>query len=143
MARFASVLNERIMTMKLSIKILLTTLIGFVAGCSSAPDQLGNLDLKKWRGDRGGCNDVRKSLEGDFRSVEKELKGKFADTIGELLGRPDIHQLGERNTKFYVYFLEKGPQCENMQAKSEARKVLLKFNAVGLLSEITYQDRPL
>lgn len=111
--------------------------------CSSAPDKLGNLDLKKWRGDRGGCNDVRKGLEGDFKSVEKELKGKFADTIGELLGRPDIHQLGERNTKFYVYYLTKGPQCENMQARSESRKVILKFNAVGLLSEITYQDRPL
>jgi len=129
--------------MKLGIKILLSALICLAMACSSAPDQLGKLDLKKWRSDRGGCNDVRKRLEGDFKSVEKELKGKFADTIGELLGRPDIHQLGERNTKFYVYFLEKGPQCENMQAKSEARKVLLKFNAVGLLSEITYQDRPL
>ncbi len=143
MARFALVLNERIHTMKLSIKILLTALIGFIASCSSAPDKLGNLDLTKWRGDRGGCNDVRKGLEGDFKSVEKELKGKFADTIGELLGRPDIHQLGERNTKFYVYYLSKGPQCENMQAKSASRKVILKFNAVGLLSEITYQDRPL
>ncbi len=143
MARFASVLNERIMTMKLSIKILLTALIGFIAGCSSAPDKIGNLDLKKWRGDRGGCNDVRKGLESDFKGAEKELKGKFADTIGEILGRPDIHQLGERNTKFYVYYLSKGPQCENMQARSASRKVILKFNAVGLLSEITYQDRPL
>ena len=129
--------------MKLGIKIILSALIVVSAACSSAPDKLGNLDLKKWRSDRGGCNDVRKGLEGDFKRAEKELKGKFADTIGELLGRPDIHQLGERNTKFYVYFLEKGPQCENMQAKSNSRKVLLKFNAVGLLSEITYQDRPL
>jgi hypothetical protein len=129
--------------MKLSIKILLTALIGLIAACSSAPDKLGNLNLKKWRGDRGGCNDARKGLEADFKDVEKELKGKFADTIGELLGRPDIQQLGERNIKLYVYFLEKGPQCDNMQAKSDARKVILKFNAVGLLSEITYQDRPL
>lgn len=114
-----------------------------MAACSSAPDKLGNLDLKKWRSDRGGCEGGRKGLEGDFKTIEKELKGKFADTIGELLGRPDIQQLGERNTKFYVYYLEKGPQCEDMQAKSDARKVILKFNAVGLLSEITYQDRPL
>ena len=129
--------------MKLSIKILLTALIGVIAACSGAPDKLGNLDLKKWRGDRGGCDNARKGLEGDFKGVEKELKGKFADTIGELLGRPDIQQLGERNIKLYVYFLEKGPQCENMQAKSGARKVILKFNAVGLLSEITYQERTL
>lgn len=129
--------------MKLSVKILFGALIGIVSACSNAPDKLGNLDLKKWRGDRGGCNDVRKGLEGDFKDAEKELKGKFADTIGELLGRPDIQQLGERNIKFYVYYLEKGPQCENMQTKSDARKVLLKFNAVGLLSEITFQDRAL
>ncbi|WP_353722665.1 hypothetical protein [Dyadobacter sp. 676] len=77
MARFALILNERIGTMKLSIKILLTALIGVVVGCSGAPDKIGNLDLKKWRGDRGGCNGVRKGLEGDFKSVEKELKGEI------------------------------------------------------------------
>lgn len=129
--------------MNLQIKILFLTLFSLLSACSDAPEKIGNLDLKKWRGDRGGCNDARKTLEGDLRAVEKELKGKFADGVGELLGRPDIQQLGERNTKFYVYFLEKGPQCENMQSRSEARKVILKFNAVGLLSEITYQDRPL
>lgn len=129
--------------MNLQIKILFLTLFSLLSACSDAPEKIGNLDLKKWRGDRGGCNDARKALEGDLKAVEKELKGKFADGVGELLGRPDIQQLGERNTKFYVYFLEKGPQCENMQARSEARKVILKFNAVGLLSEITYQDRPL
>lgn len=129
--------------MKLQIKILFLSLLTLFNACSDAPDKIGNLDLKKWRSDRGGCNDARKALESDFKAVEKELKGKFADGVGEILGRPDIHQLGERNTKFYVYYLEKGPQCENMQAKSDARKVILKFNAVGLLSEITYQERPL
>nr|WP_295929573.1 hypothetical protein [uncultured Dyadobacter sp.] len=129
--------------MNLQIKILFLSLLSLLSACSDAPEKIGNLDLKKWRGDRGGCNNARKGLEGDFKAVEKELKGKFADGVGELLGRPDIQQLGERNTKLYVYFLEKGPQCENMQARSEARKVILKFNAVGLLSEITYQDRPL
>ncbi|MHA4737271.1 hypothetical protein [Dyadobacter sp. MSC1_007] len=82
-------------------------------------------------------------MEKDLKAAEAELKGKFADTVGDILGRPDIQQLGERNTKFYVYFLEKGPQCDDMKAKSAAKKVILKFNAVGLLSEITYQDRPL
>ncbi|CAG5071932.1 hypothetical protein DYBT9623_03908 [Dyadobacter sp. CECT 9623] len=129
--------------MRFPAKIYTWILIGFLAACSSAPDKLGNLDLKKWRADRGGCNNARSTQKADFKSIEKELKGKFADDIGKLLGRPDIHQLGERNQKFYVYFLQKGPQCEDMKAKSEAEKVILKFNAVGLLSEITYQTRPL
>jgi hypothetical protein len=129
--------------MKLPIKILITTLIGLMSACSNPPEKLGNMDLNKWRSDRGGCNNTRKAMEKDLKAAEAELKGKFADTVGDILGRPDIQQLGERNTKFYVYFLEKGPQCDDMRGKSAARKVILKFNAVGLLSEITYQDRPL
>ncbi|MCF2489496.1 hypothetical protein [Dyadobacter sp. CY347] len=128
---------------KLITKNLVLAMLVAITACSSPPDKLGSLDLVKWRGDRGGCTNVRAGLENDFKSIEKQLKGKFADDIGDLLGRPDIHQLGERNQKFYVYFLAKGEQCADIKAKSTAPKVILKFNAVGLLSEITYQTRPL
>ncbi|SKC16563.1 hypothetical protein [Dyadobacter psychrophilus] len=128
---------------KLLLKGSIAAMLFCFFACSTPPDKLGNLDLVKWRGDRGGCNDVRAGLEKDFRSIEKQLKGKFADDIGDLLGRPDIHQLGERNQKYYVYFLSKGEQCSDIKSKSNAPKVILKFNAVGLLSEITYQSRPL
>ena len=128
---------------KLPIKTGLSLIFTFLLACSNPPEKLGNMDLNKWRSDRGGCNNTRKAMEKDLKAAEAELKGKFADTVGDILGRPDIQQLGERNTKFYVYFLEKGPQCEDMKAKSAAKKVILKFNAVGLLSEITYQDRAL
>lgn len=111
--------------------------------CTSAPDRIGNLDLVKWRSDRGGCKDVRQTLEGDFRKIESEIIGKPIDEIGEIFGKPDIHQLGGRNQKFYVYFLQKGVHCNDITQKSEAQKVILRFNAVGLLSEITYQARPL
>ena len=125
-----------------SIVIAALLLTGMFA-CSSNPDKLGRLDLKKWRGDRGGCEGSRAAQAEDFKAEQKQLMGKFIDEVGTLLGRPDIHQLGERNIKFYVYFLEKGPHCENSQSKSQAKKVILKFNAVGLLSEITYQTQPL
>jgi outer membrane protein assembly factor BamE (lipoprotein component of BamABCDE complex) len=130
---------------KFEMKGLLCTWMFFLclSACSSGPDKLGRLDLRKWRSDRNGCKNVREGLVGDFKNEQKQLLGKFIDQVGEILGRPDIHQLGERNTKFYVYFLEKGPQCEDITKKSVAKKVILKFNAVGLLSEITYQDRAL
>jgi hypothetical protein len=111
--------------------------------CSSQPEKLGKLDLKKWRSDRGSCNGLRTTLVNDFKAEQKQLMGKFADEVGEILGRPDVHQLGERNQKFYVYFLEKGTHCDNIEAPSKSSKVILKFNAIGLLSEITYQERPL
>jgi hypothetical protein len=128
---------------KLVARTLMGIMVSGLFACSSAPDNLNGLDLKKWRSDRGGCNNVRVGLVKDFRKVEGELKGKFADNIGEILGRPDIQQLGERNLKYYVYFLSKGSQCTDIQSKSTAPKVILKFNAVGLLSEITYQTRAL
>lgn len=118
-------------------------IVALTVACSSGPEKLGRLDLRKWRSDRNACDGIRETLAGDFEAEQKELLGKFIDEIGEILGRPDIHQLGERNTKFYVYFLQKGTQCEDIKNKSEAKKVILKFNAVGLLSEITYQNRAL
>jgi len=123
--------------------IIIAALLAGMLACSSKPDKLGRLDLQKWRGDRGGCEGLRMKQTEDFKAEQKQLMGKFIDEVGTILGRPDIHQLGERNQKFYVYFLEKGPHCENSQTKSKARKVILKFNAVGLLSEITYQTQPL
>lgn len=110
------------------------------SGCSPAPDRLGRLDLMKWRQDRSACDGLRANLVDDFKAEQEQLMGKFADDVGQILGRPDIHQLGGRNQKLYVYFLEKGPQCDNITQKSTALKVILRFNAVGLLSEITYQN---
>lgn len=121
--------------------ILFITVYTF--SCSSPPDRIGNLDLAKWRSDRGGCKGVRKTMEGDFRKIESEILGKPIDEIGEMFGRPDIHQLGGRSQKFYVYFWEKGVHCDDITQKSSAQKVILRFNAVGLLSEITFQARPL
>jgi hypothetical protein len=115
-------------------------LVWLLAGCQSAPDKLGRLDLLKWRQDRGSCNGIRPTLVEDFKIEQANLMGKFADDVGLILGRPDIHQLGSRNQKFYVYFIEKGTQCEDIAKPSPAMKVILRFNAVGLLSEITYQS---
>lgn len=111
-----------------------------LVGCSSGPEKLGRLDLVKWREDRGACAGIRSGLVKDFKIEQANLMGKFADEVGSILGKPDIHQLGGRNQKFYVYFLEKGSQCEDITKPSPAQKVILRFNAVGLLSEITYQN---
>lgn len=126
------------------MRLLIVAVFLFIAiGCSTPPDQLGKLDLRKWRSDRSACQGIRSGLVEDFKAEQGQLLGKFADEVGEILGKPDIHQLGDRNLKFYVYFLEKGEQCEDIKMKSTARKVILRFNAVGLLSEITYQKEPL
>jgi len=117
----------------------LVLLVGLVS-CSPPPDQFGRLDLRKWRGDRGGCNGVRASILPDFRAEIQNLKGKRVDVIGDLLGRPDINEIADRNQKFYIYFLEKGPQCDKPGVKSTSRSVAIRMSAIGLATEITFQN---
>lgn len=109
-------------------------------GCNSTPDQFGQLNLKKWRDDRGGCNGIRAALLPAFRSEIPNLKGKTANTIGDLLGRPDINQIADRNQKFYIYFLEKGSHCDKPGVKSQSRSVALRMSAMGVATEITFQN---
>lgn len=106
--------------------------------CGQAPDKLNGLDLIKWRSDKMGCLDIRKQLVPEFKKNEKDLLGKLADEITKTLGHPDIQQLGARNQKYYIYFLEKGPQCDSTSVRSDAPKVILRFNAIGILSEFSY-----
>jgi hypothetical protein len=113
-----------------------------LASCA-APDKLNNLDLIKWRNDRGSCKNERPALVAAFKEVEPQLLGMHIDNVTKALGRPDIQQLAARDQKYYVYFLEKGVHCNDITQKSSAQKVLLRFNAVGLLAEVIYQTEPL
>ncbi|WP_234736105.1 hypothetical protein [Tellurirhabdus bombi] len=117
------------------------TILGlfFVLTNCSAPDRLGKLDLVKWRQDRGGCQGVRTGQIDDLKSVREELKGKMANDINKILGRPDINQLADRNQKYYVYFLERGAHCQDVQQKSTARTVALRIGAIGVVTEVTFQ----
>lgn len=138
-------LSESYFRLPLFISYFLLFILHFLmlAACSTSADRFGSLDLVKWRNDRGGCKNVRKGLKNDFKSIEKEILGQHINKVGQLLGRPDIHQLGRRDQKFYIYFLEKGAHCNDMKEKSLAQKVILRFNSVGLLAEINFQAQPL
>jgi len=113
----------------------------YLLACMSCatPDTLGSLDLVKWRGDRGGCAGNRLTQIADLKAVKEQLKGKMANDINKILGRPDINQLDDRNQKYYVYFLEQGPHCQDRKLQSEARSVALRISAIGLVTEVTFQ----
>ncbi len=120
--------------------VLLAFMVGLSVSCGPAPDTFGKLDLKKWRGDRGGCNGVRTTLLPAFRAEIQNFKGNSANTIGELLGRPDINQIADRNQKFYIYFLERGTHCDRPSEKSSSPSVAIRMSAIGLATEITFQN---
>lgn len=108
--------------------------------CGPPPDRFGQLDVKAWREDRGGCSGKRTALVPAFKAVQQNIKGKSANELGEMLGRPDINQILERNQKYYIYFLAKGPHCDKPGAKSSTPSVAIRMSAIGIATEITYQN---
>ncbi|MFN8353876.1 MAG: hypothetical protein U0Y10_05510 [Spirosomataceae bacterium] len=103
--------------------------------------QLGKtIDLEKWRSDRGGCHEFRTTQMTTLKAAEGLIKGLTQNEVAEALGKPDRQQLADRNQKFFVYFLEKGPHCDDIKQVSEARSVAFRFSALGLVTEITYQN---
>ena len=108
-------------------------------GCAG-PDTLGTLNLKAWRNDRGGCKGDRQQQLANFQQIKDQLKGMHVNDLGKYLGRPDVNQIEDRNQKYYVYYVEKGPQCgANTGAKSTAKSVALRISAIGLVTEISVQ----
>ena len=103
-----------------------------------------NFDQQRWQQDKMACQGVRVKLATDFENIRRELLGYSQQDILEVLGKPDLQLLSERTQKFYVYFIEKGAQCEGDSENSKARTVSIRFNALGLASEIVYaQGKPL
>ncbi len=110
-----------------------------LASCTHKPDLQG-FPVEKWKADKGGCKGERKLLLADFKKIRQNLKGTSSNDFVDIFGRPDINQIADRNQEYYVYFLEAGPQCEDITKKSEAASVAIRFSSVGLAAEITFQN---
>ncbi len=133
--------------LKFAAKVLVMRFISKISFCllllassCTPPSSIGGLDLEIWRGDRGACKGQRAALEENLVSVKPGLLGKSSNEIGRLFGAPDIQQLGKRNLKTYIYFLESGPHCTDKKLVSQSKKAVFRFNAVSLLTEINIQQ---
>jgi hypothetical protein len=113
-------------------------IIFLVSACTKQP-KLEGLDLEKWQADKGGCSGERiKSIE-KLKSLKEEIKGTSSNDLDDYLGRPDVQQLADRSQKYYIYFLEKGTHCETLQKKSDAQSMAVRFSAMGMATEVTFQ----
>lgn len=117
--------------------VVLFTLTGFLA-CTKQPDLKG-FDLDRWRADRGGCKGQRLAQIDQLKALRRELKGVSANDFADLFGKPDINQLADRNQEYYLYFLESGPHCQDTKQPTSARTIAIRFSAIGLATEVTFQ----
>lgn len=118
-------------------KILLLMLVSFFISCGPS-EKLQGFDAEKWKIDRNGCEGLRLSMKDIFREQQDEIKGLRENDLKELLGKPDKQELYVRSQKFFVYYLEPGPSCEN--AKDLPLTLTVRFNALGLTNEVFLEN---
>ncbi len=123
---------------KIMKKILLITVL-FVWSCQKKEADLGNFDLKSFKTDRGGCEGQREKLIGDLKNLRPKILGLTENQIVENFGRYDFQILNRRNEKIFVYYLEKGPHCQFIQNSTNAKSMVLYFNAASLVKEVSFQ----
>jgi hypothetical protein len=122
---------------RIGLPVVVTLLAALLGGCQSA-GKFAEFDSGVWKNDRLGCGGKRQELRGQFDKIRLELKGSTQDQVINVLGKPDFQRLYQRNQKFYIYFMEPGTQCEGKSETSQARTVVLRFSAIGLVTEVLY-----
>ena len=107
--------------------------------CTNQPDLTG-FDVESFKKDRGSCGGTREKQIDWLKTHKMTWKGVSSNDLEDILGKPDIQQLADRNQEYYVYFLEKGPHCDKITKTSQALTMAFRFSAMGLTTEITFQQ---
>jgi hypothetical protein len=105
--------------------------------CSKPVPHLDGIDLDVWKEDRKGCMRKRSAFEPSLRDQRDKLKGLSEMDVVELLGRPDMNVLSERNEKYYHFFLTPSPDCN--LGDTTFTQLIVRFNAVGISKEATIE----
>lgn len=107
--------------------------LSLLFSCSQPLPTLKGIDLELWKADRNGCNGSRQQMIEAMASEKEKLKKLSEMDLVQLLGRPDENELLTRNQKFFIYYLEPGPQCQS--PVDHARQLVLRINAMSLTKE--------
>jgi hypothetical protein len=107
------------------------------SACTHQPDLTG-FDAEAFKQDRGACDGKRGQQIAWLKAHKMNFQAATSNNIDDILGKPDLQQLADRNQEYYVYFLEPGPQCQ--QKPSQAKSIAFRFSAMGLATEITFQN---
>ena len=121
---------------RLSLLLLL-----LMTGCGHASPDIKGVDFTMWRQDQQGCLGTRSAAIDTLAAQKKLLLGLNEMEIVDILGKPDQQELYKRNQKFYRYMLFPGKQCRpaSMPFSQDSLKLVVRFNAVGLAKEITFE----
>lgn len=111
-----------------------------VSGCGAKRKErkLERFDSVAWKTDKDGCNGTRASMKEDLLKNKYTMRGLSTREIIDLMGYPDAESLADRSQKYYIYFIEPGPKCDDYESKSTA--LYVRFSAVGIANELTFRE---
>ena len=121
------------------ISLILFLFIFFIQmGCNRKKKKntrLQKFESELWIQDKNGCNGERMHLKNQLLSLKHNMRGLKTSDIESYLGKPDAQELSERSQRYYIYFIEPGPKCDNAEENPQA--LFVRFSAVGLANEFT------
>lgn len=119
----------------LSLGSLLVCLV--CLSCSKPLPELKGIETEVWLADKNGCKGNRATSIETLKTQKNDLLGLSEMEVVQVLGKPDRNELYKRNQKFYYYYLQPAPECE--QHLDSALRLAIRFNAMGLAKEISVE----
>ena len=119
-------------------KSLSISLVMIFLSCDKPLPSLQGVDQHQWGLDKNACNGVRATMAESIDREKEKLLSLTQMQVVELLGRPDQNELSTRNQKIFYYFVDPAPACGD-QADSTAKKLAIRFNAMGLAKEVAIE----
>jgi hypothetical protein len=119
----------------LSVGCLLVCLM--CLSCRKPLPELKGIETEVWMNDKNGCSGARVTSIETLKEQKVALLGLSEMEIVQVLGKPDRNELYKRNQKFYYYYLQPAPECE--QHSDSALRLAIRFNAMGLAKEISVE----
>ncbi|QMU28384.1 hypothetical protein [Adhaeribacter radiodurans] len=120
----------------LSFCLIIWTLAGSCRSKVTFPD----FDSKAWKNDKYACQSVRNKMIPEVKKITPKLRGLAISQLMGVLGKPDSEALLANNERIYYYYVQPGNQCQNKLELSTANKLLVRFNALEQVSEITFEQ---
>lgn len=120
--------------------LIIIFLLGILSSCDNQVS-IQNFDAAAWKSDPLGCQGIRKNLLESLEKGKNQLKSKNPNQILSLLGSPDKQELYDRNQRYYIYFYDKGTQCQKNAEPdlSQSPIIRIRFSAIDIVTEVVIQ----
>ena len=106
--------------------------------CVPDGKDISGFDETLFRADRWGCHGKRAEMKEALMQIDTALKVMSQKQVLATLGKPDRHELAPRSQKYFVYYIEPGPDCP--EGGDEPFTMLIRFSALDRSTEVSYRN---